>query len=111
MGVGYDGLNRVALAKANVTVCNCPDYGTEEVADHALALALSFRRGILIHNERQRANPPAPWTVSTKPYDLASSALGPLYVGSESKRGGMHGQAVKTQKAKRLHIAIVLLRA
>lgn len=61
MGVGYDRLDRVALAKRKVKVCNVPDYGTCEVADHALGLALSLRRGILLHHESQRANPPAPW--------------------------------------------------
>ena len=67
MGVGYDKLDRVALSKRNVTVCNVPDYGTNEIADHALALTLSFRRGILIHNERQRATPPAGWTYINTP--------------------------------------------
>jgi len=62
MGVGYDRLDRVALAKHNVTVCNVPDYGTAEIADHAIALALSLRRGILLHHELQRATPPASWT-------------------------------------------------
>jgi C-terminal binding protein len=38
-----------------------PDYGTAEIADHALALALSLRRGILIHNERQRQPYVKPW--------------------------------------------------
>lgn len=67
MGVGYDRLDRVALAKKNVTVCNVPDYGTSEIADHALALALSLRRGVLLHNERQRATPPAPWMIINTP--------------------------------------------
>jgi C-terminal binding protein len=61
MGVGYDRLDRIALAARGVTVCNVPDYGTAEIADHALALALSMRRGILLHHERQRATPPALW--------------------------------------------------
>ncbi|KAK5046888.1 hypothetical protein LTR84_007242 [Exophiala bonariae] len=61
MGVGYDRLDREALAKRGVTVCNVPDYGTCEIADHAMGLALSLRRGILLHNETQRADPPAPW--------------------------------------------------
>jgi C-terminal binding protein len=39
----------------------CSDYGTCEIADHAIGLALSLRRGILLHNETQRADPPAPW--------------------------------------------------
>lgn len=61
MGVGYDKLDRPALAAKNVIVCNVPDYGTTEVADHAIALALTLRRGILLHHELQRKDPPAPW--------------------------------------------------
>jgi len=61
MGVGYDRLNRPALAAQNTTVCHVPDYGTEEIADHALALTLTLRRGILLHHDKQRATPPALW--------------------------------------------------
>jgi C-terminal binding protein len=61
MGVGYDKLDRRALAERNILVCNVPDYGTTEVADHAIALALTLRRGILLHHELQRRDPPAPW--------------------------------------------------
>ncbi|KAK6430511.1 hypothetical protein LTR95_013334 [Oleoguttula sp. CCFEE 5521] len=67
MGVGYDRLDRVALAKHNVTVCNVPDYGTSEIADHAMGLVLSLRRGILLHHERQRATPPASWNYINSP--------------------------------------------
>ena len=67
MGVGYDRLDRAALAApkpingAPTTVCNVPDYGTAEIADHALALTLTLRRGILLHHDKQRASPPALW--------------------------------------------------
>ena len=61
MGVGYDKLHRKALAERNILVCNVPDYGTTEVADHAMALALTLRRGILLHHELQRRDPPSPW--------------------------------------------------
>src|SRR5262249_24068981 len=67
MGVGYDKLDRKALAERNILVCNVPDYGTTEVADHAMALVLTLRRGILLHHELQRRDPPAPWQSFHRP--------------------------------------------
>ncbi|MBV8912082.1 MAG: C-terminal binding protein [Acetobacteraceae bacterium] len=67
MGVGYDRIDRATAAGRNVIVCNVPDYGTTEVADHAIALALALRRGLLVHHEQQRADPPAPWVATNFP--------------------------------------------
>lgn len=65
MGVGYDRIDRAAAAARGVIVCNVPDYGTTEVADHAIALALALRRGLLIHHDRQRDG--APWVATLEP--------------------------------------------
>jgi C-terminal binding protein len=54
-------------------ILNVPDYGTTEVADHAIALALSLRRGLLLHHESQRADPPAPWRYVDDPLVRRSS--------------------------------------
>lgn len=43
-GVGYDNVDLEAAGKRGIVVCNVPDYGTEEVADHALLLLLAIAR-------------------------------------------------------------------
>ena len=73
MGVGYDGLDRAAAADRQIMILNVPDYGTTEVADHAMALALSLRRGVLLHHETQRADPPASWRYIDDPLVRRSS--------------------------------------
>jgi D-3-phosphoglycerate dehydrogenase/C-terminal binding protein len=44
-GVGFDNIDTAGWGARNIPACNVPDYGTTEVADHALALALALTRG------------------------------------------------------------------
>jgi phosphoglycerate dehydrogenase-like enzyme len=46
-GVGYDNVDLEVAAKHGIVVCNVPDYGTEEVADHALLMLLAIARRLL----------------------------------------------------------------
>ncbi|MEK3993984.1 C-terminal binding protein [Psychrobacillus sp. FSL K6-2365] len=45
-GVGVNNVDVQAATKYDVQVCNVPDYGTQEVADHALACLLTLTRKV-----------------------------------------------------------------
>lgn len=45
-GVGYETVDLEAATRLGVRVCNVPDYGSETVADHTVALALTLLRRI-----------------------------------------------------------------
>ena len=45
-GVGVNNIDLKAASKYGVQVCNIPDYGMNEVADHAMALTLALTRKI-----------------------------------------------------------------
>ncbi|MBY0335318.1 MAG: C-terminal binding protein [Acetobacteraceae bacterium] len=63
MGVGYDRVDRAECARRGITVCNVPDYGTQEVADTAVTLAMSLRRGIPLYHDAMRGADPCRWGV------------------------------------------------
>lgn len=46
-GVGYNNVDLEAAAARGILVCNVPDYGSEEVADHAIMLMLAAARQLL----------------------------------------------------------------
>ena len=51
-GVGFDHIDIAACAERGIPVCNTPDYGTMEVADHAIAMMLDLMRGTTAYNNR-----------------------------------------------------------
>lgn len=63
-GVGFDSVDIDAARKAGIPVCNVPDYGTEEVADHAIALAMALCRQLFpLDREAKQLG----WTIRVKP--------------------------------------------
>lgn len=74
-GVGYDNIDTAAASARGIAVCNVPDYGTEEVSDHALALLLSAIRRIAEADRRVRAHG---WGVpmDRKVYRIRGGTLG-----------------------------------
>lgn len=55
VGVGFENVDLSAAGRQGIFVCNVPDYGTNDVADHALALMLTLARGIYRFSEQVRA--------------------------------------------------------
>ena len=59
-GVGFDNVDRQAARERGIAVANVPDYGTEEVADSAIAMLMTMMRGVSFMNTRlQHAQ--GPW--------------------------------------------------
>ncbi len=54
-GIGVDNIDQTAARERSIQVANVPDYGTEEVSSHAVALALSVARHIGLHDGEVRA--------------------------------------------------------
>jgi D-3-phosphoglycerate dehydrogenase / 2-oxoglutarate reductase len=79
-GVGYDIVDVEAARERGVWVSNVPDYGTEEVAVHALSLALSLVRHLPLYDRDVKAGR---WhSTSTGPlYRLKNSTLGVVGLG------------------------------
>ncbi len=54
-GVGFNNVDIEAAGRRGIAVCNVPDYGTEEVADHAIMLLLAVARHLRIADSSMRA--------------------------------------------------------
>lgn len=82
VGVGFDNVDLAAAAAQDIKVCNVPDYGTEDVADHAFALLLALARGLPAFNDRVREDREAwDWEMGGDLHRLRGSTLGIVGLG------------------------------
>lgn len=81
--VGFDNIDLAAWGAKNIPVCNVPDYGTMEVADHAIALMLSLMKGITFHTRELKRDPKGLWRPALNPYGkrLSSCVFGVVGLG------------------------------
>ena len=66
-GVGYDQIDIAACAARGIPVCNTPDYGTTDVADHAIGLMLALARGIVAYHTGLKEDIGIGWDFSAAP--------------------------------------------
>ena len=81
--VGFDNIDIAAWGKMGIPVCNVPDYGTQEVADHAMALMMSLMKGITFHTRELKKNPKDLWRPALNPFGrrLSSCVFGIVGLG------------------------------
>ena len=74
-GIGVDNVDLLAAQQRGIFVANVPDYGAEEVSDHALTLLMSVARRSVTRDHAVRGGA---WNVSPgeKMYRIAGRALG-----------------------------------
>lgn len=98
LGVGFDNVDLIATGKKGIRVCNIPDFGTNEVADHTWALILSVMRKISMYNEELMKNNNGWNPMLGKPiYRLAGKTIGIIGLGrigtavaTRAKSFGLH---------------------
>ena len=81
--VGFDNIDLADWGGRGIPVCNVPDYGTMEVADHAIALMLNLMKGIAFHSIALKQDPVRNWRLALNPYGrrLSACRLGVVGIG------------------------------
>jgi D-3-phosphoglycerate dehydrogenase len=84
-GVGVDNIDLKAAKQKEIYVANVPDYGSEEVSDHALSLLLAVSRRIVSRDADVRQGK---WNIGPeeKIYSFRDKTLGVLGYGRIGRR-------------------------
>jgi C-terminal binding protein len=94
-GVGVDNIDCQFARERGIPVANVPDYGTEEVADSAIALTLSLTRGTHFCNNRlQRGLGPWSYTLVSPLYRLRGRVFGIVGLGRIGMAAAVRAKAL-----------------
>lgn len=116
-GIGVNNIDVDAATKAGIYVCNVPDYGIDEVSNHAIALMFALHRKL---NMLQNAMRNGEWGVerAVPIHRLAGSTVGLMGLGRipalvAEKLSGLgvqvlaHDPYVSEAKARQHNVALV----
>jgi C-terminal binding protein len=93
-GVGFDNVDGAAARRRGIHVANVPDYGTEDVADTALGMALTLSRGIHFLNSRlRRASGPWSYTQAAPVPRLRGRNFGIIGIGRIGTAAALRAKA------------------
>ncbi|MEX0942691.1 MAG: C-terminal binding protein [Pseudomonadales bacterium] len=81
--VGFDNIDLEKYGAHGIPVCNVPDYGTQDVADHAMGLLLGLMKGINRYDNRLRKDPRGNWRATDHPLArrLSTASVGIVGLG------------------------------
>ena len=83
VGVGYDNIDCRTAGELGIPVVNIPDYGTNDVADHTMAMLLTLARRLFMYDDAVRVSPASNWKhdIAGKICRLEGSTLGIVGLG------------------------------
>ena len=95
-GVGFDNVDLPAAGQRGIYVCNVPDYGVDEVADHTIALLLACNRGLL-RAERRLRDTMSPWDYRAiaPVFRLSEATMGIVGLGRIGTATALRAKALK----------------
>jgi C-terminal binding protein len=94
-GVGFDNVDCTFARQRGIPVVNVPDYGSEEVADTAIAMMLTLVRGVHVMNSRLRAgDKPCTYQLAYPVWRLRGRVFGIIGLGRIGTAAALRAKAL-----------------
>ena len=93
--VGFDNIDLAAWGEMGIPVSNVPDYGTMEVADHAIALMMDLMKGTTFHTRELKSDIAGNWRPALNPFGrrLSDCTFGVLGLGRIGTAAALRAKA------------------